>query len=73
MEEILLKNKILERRRTLGISQEELAIKINKITNQDIDITQQQISNYERNISIPSITMCKAMAKVLKTNIEDLF
>lgn len=73
MEEILLENKILERRRILGISQEELAIKINKITNQNIDITQQQISNYERNISTPSIKMCKAMAQVLKTNIEDLF
>lgn len=65
-------NRMFNRRNLLGLTQQALADEVNKI-NEEIEITQQHISNLERNVCKPSIRIGKAIAKVLKTRIDELF
>ena len=64
---------VKKKRLFAGMSQEDLAVEINKLTDKKINLTQQQISNIEREISLPNIKTAFAFAEILNTDIKTLF
>ena len=59
-----LGNKILEFRKKLNLSQEQLAEKIN--------VTRQTISKWELNETIPDIKQAKELSKIFKISLDEL-
>jgi len=64
---------IKKKRLFSGMSQEDLAVKINTLTGKKVNLTQQQISNIERGVSLPNIKTAFAFAEILNTDIKTLF
>ena len=60
----MLKDNLIELRKMKGLSQEELASKIN--------VSRQTLSKYETGESLPDIEKCKQIADVFGVSLDDL-
>ncbi|MFW5794907.1 MAG: helix-turn-helix transcriptional regulator [Bacillota bacterium] len=65
--------KIQKRRMSLGKTQQQIAIEINKITKGKVKLTQQAISNVENEKTSPPIIVAYAFAKILNSSVKELF
>ena len=55
---------IAERRKALGMTQKDLADKMN--------VTDKAVSNWERNLSIPDVASIPTLAEILELSVEEL-
>ena len=62
---VMKKNKILEYRTKLGLTQRQLAAMVN--------ITYQSLQRYENGTILPSVIIAIDIAKALKTTVEELY
>ena len=60
----MITNKILELRKKIGLSQEELAERIN--------VSRQTISNWELGVTIPNLKEAMDLSKILNSSIDEL-
>jgi len=60
-----MKNRIRELRKTMGLRQEDLALKLN--------VTRQTINAIENNKYNPTLELGMRLARLLKTSVEELF
>ncbi len=60
----MFKDNLVSLRKIKGISQEELAEKVN--------ISRQTLSKYEKGESVPDINICKKMAEFFDVSVDDL-
>lgn len=61
----MIENRVLELRTAAGLTQEELARRL--------DVTRQTIISLERNRYVPSLEMGFKVARLFKKRIEDVF